>query len=164
MRVEDAALPGEAEALAALNNAAVPNVNALSAAELVELAGKGETRVVRDGGGLLGLILTMDGRQDYDSLNYRWFQARYADFLYVDRVIVAEAAKGRGVGRILYEDALARAAREGLPYLLAEVNVDPPNPASHAFHARLGFRPLAERLNEREGKVVAMLERLVETG
>lgn len=160
MRVEDAVLPSEAEALAELNNGAVPNVNALSPAALSALAHKGTTRVVRDGA-LLGMVLTMDGRQDYDSLNYRWFQARYSEFLYVDRVIVADAAKGRGVGRLLYEDAIARAAAAGLPYVLAEVNVDPPNPASHAFHARLGFRPLAERLIEREGKVVAMLERTV---
>ncbi len=164
MRLEDAALPAEAEALAALNNAAVPAVNGLSPAEILALAAKGTMRVVREDGpdgALLGLLLTMDGRQDYDSLNYRWFQARYSDFLYVDRVIVADAAKGRGVGRLLYEDAIARAAAAGLPHVLAEVNVDPPNPASHAFHARLGFRPLAERLNEREGKVVAMLERAV---
>lgn len=160
MRVVDGAFPADRDALVALNNAAVPAVNALAPEDLDALAAMGATRLVRDGAPL-GFVLTMDGRQDYDSLNYRWFQARYADFLYVDRIVVAAAAKGRGVGRLLYEDAIRRAAAADLPFVLAEVNVDPPNPASLAFHASLGFRPLAERLNEREGKVVRMLERAV---
>jgi predicted GNAT superfamily acetyltransferase len=32
----------------------------------------------------------------YDSVNYRWFAQRYERFLYVDRVVVAPAARGQG--------------------------------------------------------------------
>ena len=41
----------------------------------------------------------------------------------------------------------------------AEVNEDPPNPESMAFHGKLGFRHLFSRKSPRLGKVVAMLER-----
>ena len=50
------------------------------------------------------------------------------------------------------------AAELGEQRLTAEVNEDPPNPQSMAFHEKLGFRHLLSRMS-RSGKVVAMLER-----
>jgi hypothetical protein len=159
--VRDAELPGEVDGILALNNAAVPAVNGLGATDLLELARMGAVRVAVDGAELLGAVVTLGPGRPYDSLNYAWFVERYDDFLYIDRVVVAPAARGRGVGRLLYEDVIGQARREQRPRVASEVNVDPPNPVSHAFHARLGFEPVAERLNEREGKVVAMMVRPV---
>ncbi len=158
MMVVDADLPRDAEALLALNNGAVPAVNALDDATLLGLASMGRVRLVRDGA-VLGFILTMSAGRPYPSLNYCWFGDRYDHFLYVDRVIVSEAARGRGIGRRLYEDAsaLARATEAGR--VCCEVNLDPPNPESLAFHERLGFVPICARLNPPEGKTVAMMVR-----
>lgn len=75
----------------------------------------------------------------YDSPNYRWFAARYPRFAYVDRVVVAEGARGRGLARALYARLAAHARRYSLGPLVCEVNTDPPNPGSDAFHAALGF-------------------------
>jgi predicted GNAT superfamily acetyltransferase len=159
--MRDAALPDEAEAILALNNAAVPEVNAIDGAMLDHLAAIGRVRVAAADGQILAVLVTLPPGQAYDSLNYAWFSARYDDFLYIDRVVVAPDARGSGIGRLLYEDAIVAAAAAGRPFVLSEVNVDPPNPASLAFHERLGFRQVAERLNEREGKTVAMMERAV---
>ena len=46
---------------------------------------------------------------------------------------------GTIVGRALYEAAFERAASAGAVEVTCEVNVEPPNPDSQAFHARLGF-------------------------
>ncbi|TIV68514.1 MAG: GNAT family N-acetyltransferase, partial [Mesorhizobium sp.] len=59
--------------------------------------------------------------------------------VYVDRVVVAAAARGRGHARRLYEDLFEQARRAGHTMVTCEVNADPPNPASDAFHAALGF-------------------------
>ena len=158
--IREAVTDGELAQVLALNNAALPAVNALEADALAALTDLGTLRIAADlEGSVLGALLTLGPGCDYDSLNYAWFSARYDNFVYVDRIVVDEAAKGRGIGRRLYEDALARAEADSRSHLLAEVNVDPPNPASRAFHAKLGFHPLIERLNVREGKVVVMLER-----
>lgn len=84
---------------------------------------------------LEGYLLGFAPDSAYDSPNYRWFSARLQRFAYVDRVIVAPSAQGQGVARALYAEFAAR-----LPGpLVCEVNSDPPNPGSDAFHERLGF-------------------------
>lgn len=84
-------------------------------------------------------LLAMDQRADYDSPNYRWFLERYQRFVYIDRVVVAAAARGRGYARLFYEDLFRRVADAGHERVVCEVNVEPPNPASDFFHAGLGF-------------------------
>ncbi|WMS40784.1 GNAT family N-acetyltransferase [Acuticoccus sp. MNP-M23] len=158
MIVEDAVLPDDIEEVLALNNAAVPAVNALDADALRSLCAMGQLRVVR-GEGVEGLCLTLQSGAPYESGNYQWFSGQFDRFMYVDRIVVAPTAKGRGIGRALYEDTFARAAALGQPRVCSEVNSDPPNPQSMAFHASLGFEPIHERLNPSEGKTVRMMVR-----
>lgn len=75
----------------------------------------------------------------YDSVNYQWFDARESNFLYVDRIVVAESARGRGLASLLYRDLFAVAAARGHASVVCEYDLDPPNPASAAFHQRFGF-------------------------
>jgi uncharacterized protein len=76
--------------------------------------------------------------------NFQWFRQRYPRFAYVDRVAVAQTARGRGLGRALYEDLFAKAAAEGHTIVTCEINTDPPNPGSQAFHAALGFNAVGD--------------------
>jgi len=73
------------------------------------------------------------------SPNFLWFGARYPRFVYVDRIVVASSARGRGCARRLYRDLFQHAAEAGHERVVCEVNSNPPNPASDAFHAALGF-------------------------
>jgi predicted GNAT superfamily acetyltransferase len=86
-----------------------------------------------------GFMLAFDHRAEHDSPNYRWFRARYPRFVYVDRVVVDPAMRGRGFARSLYAAVMERARADGHTLIACEVNLDPPNPASDAFHGALGF-------------------------
>jgi uncharacterized protein len=84
-------------------------------------------------------LIAFDQRADYDSANFLWFRDRFLKFVYIDRVVTAPAARGRGHAAALY-DALFQAARAaGHTLAVCEVNEFPPNLASDAFHTRLGF-------------------------
>jgi predicted GNAT superfamily acetyltransferase len=85
-------------------------------------------------------ILAFDQGADYDGENFLWFKARYIKFVYVDRIVVAAAARGRGLARILYQELFAAARAAGQSVIVCEVNFAPPNPESDAFHAALGFK------------------------
>ena len=90
-------------------------------------------------GKLDAFLLAFDQDARYDSPNFIWFRARYPRFVYVDRIVVAPSARGRGCARRLYDDLFEHAARAGHDRVVCEVNKTPPNPASDAFHAALGF-------------------------
>ena len=90
------------------------------------------------------LLLAFDEAADYDSANFLWFRDRFARFVYVDRIVVSPAARGRGLARSLYAALFERARAAGHARLVCEVNADPPNPASDAFHAALGFAEVGD--------------------
>ena len=112
------------------------------------------------GGGKDAMLITFDQDAAYDSPNFIWFKARYAAFVYVDRIIVAAHARGRGLARDFYEDLFAKAAKASQPRVVCEVNLDPPNPGSLAFHAALGFVAVGEAVLQ-NGKTVRYLERVL---
>ena len=95
-------------------------------------------------GALEAFIMTFDQDAHYDSPNFLWFRERYPRFVYVDRVVVAAEARGRGHARGLYEDLFDHVRRAGQTIVTCEVNADPPNPASDAFHAALGFAEVGD--------------------
>jgi predicted GNAT superfamily acetyltransferase len=89
--------------------------------------------------GVAAFLIAFDETADYESPNFLWFRSRFPRFVYVDRVVVAAAARERGLARALYHELFRRAEAAGHDCAACEVNLEPPNPASDAFHARLGF-------------------------
>ena len=86
-----------------------------------------------------GFLIALDERAAYPNPNFDWFRARCSRFVYIDRVVVEPARRGQGIAQQLYEDLFVAARASGRRRIVCEVNSDPPNPASDAFHARLGF-------------------------
>lgn len=84
------------------------------------------------------------------------------DFIYVDRVVVAPAARGRGYAGLLYDDLFDRAGRAGHDIVVCEVNRDPPNRASDAFHAAQGFAEVGQATIHQGSKTVRYLARAIE--
>jgi predicted GNAT superfamily acetyltransferase len=105
------------------------------------------------------LLLAFDRDADYDSPNFLWFRSRFDRFVYVDRVVVGPRARGRGHARRLYRALFDRALRAGHERIVCEVNSDPPNPESDAFHAALGFVPVGEAAIHGGAKTVRYLVR-----
>lgn len=141
--IEAVQAPDEAVVLA-LNNENAAELSWLEPQELSALIGTSfsASRI----GDLEAFLLTFDQTATYDSPNFLWFRERYPRFVYVDRIVVAADARGRGHARRLYEDLFARAAAAGHDIVTCEVNMDPPNPTSDAFHAALGFQEVGQAL------------------
>ncbi len=147
----------DGSALLALNNAHAVELSWLEPARLAHLVA--QAFLARRVGVADALLLTFDQDADYDSPNFLWFRARYPTFVYVDRVVVADSARGRGLAKALYDDLFAAAKAAGHERIVCEVNSDPPNPASDAFHAALGFVPVGKAEIHGGKKTVTYLER-----
>jgi uncharacterized protein len=155
--------PADVPALARLNDAAVPAVNELGPDGLAaHVPGCAVALVVPDDDGLpLAFVLAVAPGADYASENYRWFSANRPGSLYVDRIVVAPHAHGRGLGRTLYAAVTQQARELGLGEITCEVNLEPPNPQSLGFHARLGFVQVGELVTKGGTVRVALLARPV---
>ncbi len=154
-------------AVCAINNAAYPAMNRLDAAAVEAIVAECvHARVVEDDDGVAAFLFALPPGAQYASDNYAWFSARYASFVYVDRIAVHPRAQSRGCGSRLYED-LAVAAQGRWPCILAEVNLMPPNPGSARFHARHGFTAVGELEHPFDGayaKRTVMLHRALAQG
>lgn len=106
-------------------------------------------------------LLALDHTASYDSPNFLWLKARYDRFVYVDRIVVADHARGRGHARALYEDLFVQARDAGHTVVVCEVNADPPNPSSDAFHAALGFMEVGAAVLHDRGKTVRYFARVL---
>ena len=91
-----------------------------------------------------------------------WFRDRYRRFVYIDRIAVAASARGRGLARLLYCELFDQAHRRGHLQVACGVNLAPPNPASDAFHAALGFVEVGRARIHGGSKTVRYLRRTLE--
>ena len=91
--VSESDLPG----VLALNNAAVPALNELDAANVAWFSEHAAVfDVAVDGDGLVGFLIGLTEGSSYGSPNYGWFRDRYERFVYVDRVAVRAAVPEPG--------------------------------------------------------------------
>jgi hypothetical protein len=142
--------PRDHSAILRLNAQSVSFLSPLDASALQHLAQQAAYLRVIELGGEAGsevaaFLLALGPGADYASENYRWFAARYPQFLYIDRVVVASEHHGRGLGRAMYGDLFAFAREHACPRVVCEFDVQPPNPVSEAFHARFGFREVGSQ-------------------
>ena len=149
------------DTILALNNAHAVETGPLERGELDRMLKRAfHFAIERDGND--GLLISFDQDADYASPNFLWFKARYPRFVYVDRIIVAAHARGRGLARVFYQELFDRALAAGHERVVCEVNLDPPNPGSLAFHDALGFVSVGEAVLE-NGKTVRYLEKSIKT-
>lgn len=151
--------PADVPALLALNNAEAEAVN-----ELTQDAFEGRlrstyaARMLADGSGFL---LAFDHATPPQGPNHSWFTARESYFAYVDRVVVAPSARRRGVAAALYEDLAAIARLDKIAVMVCEVNLEPLNAVSMAFHEGQGFTIAGETTDNRHGKRVRYLRKVI---
>jgi len=147
-------------ALLALNLASVRELSELDQARMQAiLSFSHRSLVVEIDGTVVAFALVIAPGTGYDSRNYRWFGDRFERFLYLDRVVVADGQRRRGIATRLYdamEDTAASFER-----MVCDVNVRPPNDASLAFHAARRYVEVG-RLAHGSEKVVALMSKELE--
>jgi predicted GNAT superfamily acetyltransferase len=127
-------------AILALNEESVRFTSPLTAERLDALhRAAAYHKVVEIDGAIAAFLLAFREGAPYDSPNYLWFAERYPVFVYIDRIVVSPAHRGARLGVALYDDIIAFAAASRVPWLTCEFDIEPPNPASERFHARMGF-------------------------
>ena len=152
-----AAAAGDFARIVELNAAEVAQTSAMDLARLRLLAALAAYHKVAEvDGRIVAFLLAMDDAAAYDNDNFRWFAARYPRFLYIDRIVVDAGHAGLGIGRRLYHDLFEHARYAGIGTLVCEYNLQPPNPASAAFHARFGFVEIGARRLADGSKRVSM--------
>lgn len=92
--------------------------------------------VLDDDGDIAGFVITLPTGATYDSSRYDWFERRLAEYVYLDRIVVAETHRRQGVASRLYE-----AVEGDLPVAL---EVYETNDVSLAFHRSRGYETVGE--------------------
>lgn len=115
-------------------------------------------RVADMNGTIAAFLLAIAPGAPYDSPNYRWFDESGTDFIYIDRIVVARECQRAGLGDALYDDVLGFARQSGAARLVCEVDIEPPNAASDAFHARRGFVEVGTQVIANGRKRVSLRE------
>ena len=100
-------------------------------------------------------MICLSPRTEYKSLNYAWFNEKYEDFIYVDRIAVSLDQRNKGIGSKIYEEVIVYSQEHETP-VAAEVNLNPPNPGSLRFHNRFGFEEVGV-LHHKEKSVTMLL-------
>jgi predicted GNAT superfamily acetyltransferase len=110
-------------------------------------------------GAFAGFVITFAPGAAYDSENYRWFSERHggSGFYYLDRIVLHEGFRRRGLGGFMYDEI----EKVATPYgrLSLEVNLVPRNEPSLAFHDLRGYREVG-RLGDEEHLVSLMEKKL----
>ncbi|MEP6528127.1 MAG: GNAT family N-acetyltransferase [Nocardioidaceae bacterium] len=140
----------------ALNAADVAALSPLDHERLTLLRKQAAHALVAEvAGEIVGFVLTFAPGSGYDSDNFAWFSQRYVSgFLYLDRIVVGQSYRRRRIAGRMY-DALEDEAR-AYGRLVCEVNSQPANPASLAFHSARGYAEVGH-LSHGPGKVTVML-------
>ena len=137
-------------AVHAINQAEVPAVGDETIDALGRIGQLSTIALVADDpdtGEIGGFCMVLEPGTAYESGNYRWFEERFDDFVYLDRIAIAPSFQRRGLGRRFYAE-VERLAAERHPdadRFTLEVNLRPRNDISLAFHAALGFVEVGQR-------------------
>lgn len=149
--------PEDLQAAWQLNQSEIPHVSDISFETLKRLVSEScYFRGIKVGGRLTCFLIGFDETANYESVNYQWFRKEYSGLFYIDRIVVHSDFRRNGFATALYKDAEEWASKSS-GVLTAEVNLDPPNPVSLAFHEKFGFVPVGEQKTEGGTKTVVML-------
>jgi predicted GNAT superfamily acetyltransferase len=143
-------------AVLALNRESVSELSPLDLERLDYILGcTHRALVAEDEAEIAAFALAMAPGSAYDSRNYAWFGERFDRFLYLDRIAVDSSRRRRGIAARIYAE-MEDAARE-FGRMVCDVNLEPRNEASLAFHAARGYREVG-RL-EHPHKIVALMSK-----
>lgn len=140
-----------------LNQSARPHVSSLTPDSLRTLFDDAAWfHIATANGACVGFLIALRPGSNYRSENYLWFTQRYPSFHYIDRICVSSEFQRCGVASRLYADAEKLARECDIPLLTCEVNLEPENPPSLAFHDRQDFQEVGTQRTEMGTKLVSL--------
>lgn len=141
----------------ALNNSAGPSILPMDAEKARFFWENADYfRVIEQEGTLTGFLVGFSDRTQHDSPNFRWFHQRYANFLYIDRIVITAARRGGGRGRALYADVMSFAEPRWAS-LCCEVFLGVGYDPALLFHGSFGFREIGQHTMDGTGLRACML-------
>lgn len=151
----------ELDDILALNNAAGITILALTREELVRLGAQADYfRVAIVDGQVAGFLMALREDADYSSPNFIWFKENYAEFMYIDRIVIDHRFRGHGLGRILYADVTSY-SEVRVPVLTCEVFLEPHNDVALLFHGSQGFQEVGQQVMPQVDRRVSLLAKLL---
>ena len=146
--------PNDVPMMWEINEQGLPGTGQVTQEEMATLLELSEVSLgAYQDGKLTGFVLCLLPNTEYGSLNYAWFNQRYDQFIYVDRIAVAKDSRNSGIGTLLYQQVFDYATQHNIP-VTAEVSLKPSNEGSDRFHLRHGFVTVGEL--DRGDKAVTM--------
>lgn len=139
-----------------------PAVAPLQEAELAHLMGFDGCHLVATDvqGEVVAYLLSFPNDSAYDDTEFRWFRRHLVGpFFYICQIVVEQKHRQQQIGYALYHHLLATARQRGSPTLCCDVNTDPPNINSFAFHHSLGFAEVGSG-HASDGTAIAFLARI----
>lgn len=151
-------LAKDIETILALNEKSVKVLSPMNKSKLLRLIEiSALSVVVEEENQVAGFLLAFTHDVQYESINYEWFNQNYDSFLYIDRIVISDSFRGKGIASKLYKYALEWVTEHSLPSVFAEIDVMPANKPSLLFHQKFGFKEL-ELLKHSENKIVSLQE------
>lgn len=150
-------LERELDSVLALNNAVGLSILTLDEARMRWFFENASYfRVAEIDGRLAGFLIAMREMAAYSSPNFLWFRERYPEFVYIDRIVIAEPFRGHGLGRVFYCDVTSY-AEVRVPLLTCEVFLEPRDDVAVLFHGTYGFNEVGQQLMPGIGRPVSLL-------
>ncbi|WP_040320316.1 GNAT family N-acetyltransferase [Aeromicrobium marinum] len=140
--------PDDFDTIIDLNQNALEGVGPLDEQKLAHLVDQADQALVLDDGGdIAGFVITLPPGADYESSRYEWFEKRFEEYVYLDRIVVAETHRRQGVASQLYDEIETETP--------VALEVYDTNDVSLAFHRSRGYEPVGEL--DHAGKTNLML-------
>ena len=96
-----------------------------------------ELKVEQQDNKVVAFILAFRDGCDYWSDNYRWFLDNYTNFIYIDRIVIDESYRKRGLAKDLYNNLFDYALKNNYALVCAEIDIEPEyNCPSIRFHEK----------------------------
>jgi len=153
---------GDRDALLRLNadnRPALAAVDDSTLTELLEFEGFHLVAVDRTGA-VVGYLMSFPRESAYDDTEIAELRRRLTEpFFYICQIAIAPEYRRQRIGRAFYAEVENAARRQGVGVLCCDVNIDPPNHASLAFHRRLGFVEIAAGLAGNGTPIVYLVRR-----
>jgi hypothetical protein len=141
----------------ALNQDALPAVSSIELYDMINfLEMANYFRVIKVNSNIIGFLIALTPGKDYQSPNYKWFEKKFSQFMYVDRIVIDPAFQGQGFGWSFYDD-LKIFCQRYTPIITCEVNLKPKNDESLLFHKKYGFEQVGTQKTNGGKKEVSLM-------